>query len=363
MPLRLSAFVRRLTLLLFAGGALAMVGTAGAGDPPVSDPLVSDLWYVDVDATMLGLSETVSLDLDALPPADRAEELLRRETFLKALRLAVAADGTFVLGVKRHDAHDPKAMRGAFDPRATRGTWTAVGVRRYRFTLTSRFGVVTSKADAAPFDARIDLVRDRKRDPKETLQLGELALSFRDRDGTRLVFLRDMGNVGSAVLPTPPPPPAPAPATPERSGSHPAAYVATWSLDRDRMVDVALALARKQLDGLEPEQRRLAQALLDGDAARDQMRRKFEVMEIDVVLRADGTLGATLLLPGRDQETATGTWQEADGKVVLTIVTKNGRPATKSDRKAVTARLDGGLLWLELTEGEASAIPLRKWIR
>lgn len=361
MSLRLSAFVRRLTLRLFAVGALAMAGTADAGDSPASDPLVFDHWYVDVEATMLGLSEAVSLDLDALAPAERAEELLRRETFLKALRLAVAADGTFVLGVKRYAPDDPRATRGTFDPRATRGTWTTVGLRRYRFTLTSRFGVATSKADAAPFDARIDLVRDRERDPQESLRLGEQALSFRDPDGTRLVFLRDLGNVGAA--PTLPPPPAPGPSTPELPGSHPAAYVAAWSLDRDRMVDIALALARKQLDVLEPEKRKLAQALLDGDAARDQMRRRFEVMEIDVILHADGTLVAILLLPGQDQEKATGTWQEADGKVVLTIVTKNGRPATESDRKPVTARLDGGLLWLEMTGGEASAIPLRKSVR
>lgn len=333
---------------------------ADAGDPPTSDPIVGE-WSVDLDATTKGVSEAVALDLDALPPTDLAEELLRRETFLRALRFTAKADGSFVLGIgTRRDAQ-----------RTTAGTWVAKGEGRYTFTLSRRFGVPVSGAEAGPLEATVEEIQ-RKGGPSEPVVARRL--SYRDRDGAHLVFEKGLPPTGRmpadpkgapptpAPAPAPAPVPAPAPAPAPVPGSHPAGYVAAWELDRDRMVDVALALARKQVEALEPEQRKLAQALLDGDATRDRMRRQFEAMQIEIELRADGTLQATLGLPGRDPERAVGTWQELDGKVVLILTAKDGKPASETDRKPVHGRLDGGLLWLEMA-GDASPIPLRKLSR
>ncbi len=155
---------------------------------------------------------------------------------------------------------------------------------------------------------------------------------------------------------TPAPPATPVAAVP---GAHPAAYVATWELDRDRMLDVALELARKQLESLDPEQRKRAEAVLLRDQARDVMRLQLEAMEIRVELRGDGTLRASLGMPKREMEEAAGTWEEVDGRVILTLTTTNARPASGEDRKPVQGRLDGGILWIEMRP-DAAAIPLRK---
>jgi hypothetical protein len=137
-------------------------------------------------------------------------------------------------------------------------------------------------------------------------------------------------------------------------GAHPAAYVAAWELDRDRMVDVALALARKQVEALEPEQRKLAQALLDGDATRDRMRRQFEAMQIEIELRADGTLQATFGLPGGTPERAVGTWQgSTEGRADPHGEGRSRRPRRIASRARPTGR---GPLWLEMA-GDASPIP------
>lgn len=303
---------------------LAPATDAHADEPPAPDPLVGT-WTVDVASTAKGISEATAHDLDALPAAERAEELLRRETFLKALRFAAAADGTFRLGIPDEA------------PRSTRGTWAAKGPGAYRFTFLARFGVPCAGADAGPIEARID----------------GGALSFRDRDGTRLLLLRPGAPV---VSQTPAPPATPVAAVP---GAHPAAYVATWELDRDRMLDVALELARKQLESLDPEQRKRAEAVLLRDQARDVMRLQLEAMEIRVELRGDGTLRASLGMPKREMEEAAGTWEEVDGKVILTLTTTNARPASGEDRKPVQGRLDGGILWIEMRP-DAAAIPLRK---
>lgn len=315
-------------------GAGAGAGVARADEPPAPDPIVGT-WAVDVAATAKGISEAAALDLDALPPAERAEELLRRETFSRALRLVATPDGAFRLGIPDEAA------------RATLGAWVSTGPGAYRLTLRARFGVPVAGAEAGPFEARLE----------------GGALSYRDRDGTRLVLKRPLPSAPAPAAPLPPPVPAgPTPGRDPVPGAHPAAYVAVWELDRDRMIDVALDLARKQLDALEPDQRKMAEAMLLGDQARDMMRRQLEAMEIRVDLHADGTLAATLGLPGQEVEEATGTWKELEGKVTLTLETKNGRPAAEADRKPVDGRLEGAILWLEM-RGDGPAIPLRKSVR
>ncbi len=349
-------FVRVGALVL---GALLGAATLSADEPRGTDAILEGPFVVDVEATAKGIAAYVSDDLDALPAADRAEELLRRETFLQALRWTAAPDGTFRLGVAGRDE------------RATRGTWKAVGEHAYALTIQVRFGVPVAAGAVRPVSARLEPGPQR---PEARGSSRDTAprLTYRDADGSVWVFrrapaapsapLQPSHEASPAAPPAPsatPAPGSPAPARETAPGVHPAAYVGAWELDRDRMVEVALSLARRQLEALEPEQRKLAEALLDGDAARDRMRRQFEAMQIEIDLRADGTLEATLGLPGRDAETAAGTWEELEGKVVLVLTTKGGKPATKADRRPVNGRLDGGTLWLDMTAGR-DAIPLRR---
>lgn len=87
------------------------------------------------------------------------------------------------------------------------------------------------------------------------------------------------------------------------------------------------------LKGVAPELHALLDALVAGDVERrDAVLKELFVrgvgaMQIQFELAADGTSTNSLSL-GSEREEGTGVWREADGRVLVTPKTKNGKPVT-----------------------------------
>lgn len=133
--------------------------------------------------------------------------------------------------------------------------------------------------------------------------------------------------------------------------------VGTWTLDLQKAIDMGMAEAKKRLAELPEDQRKAAEEMMGGKAAREMMEKQLGGMKMEITVSADKTFSAIMQAPGGEKgETNAGTWEETGGKYVFTAKTKDGKPATGADAKPVEGRLVGGQLVLSMPDGPELAL-------
>lgn len=128
--------------------------------------------------------------------------------------------------------------------------------------------------------------------------------------------------------------------------------VGSWTMDMDKVMDMAMAEAKKKIGEMPEDQRKVAEEAMGGKAMREMMAKQFGSMKMDVTVSADKTFTVSAQEPGSDKADAmAGTWEEKDGVFTFTTKTKNGQPATGGDAKSVRAKMAGGNLVLSMPDG------------
>jgi len=136
--------------------------------------------------------------------------------------------------------------------------------------------------------------------------------------------------------------------------------VGSWSIDLEKAIDMGMAEAKKQLNAMPEDQRKMAEEMMGGKAAREMMTKQMADLKMDVTVNADKTFTVASSEPGgKTTDNMTGTWEEKDGKLVFTTKTKNGQPATGAAAKVVEAKMVGGSLVLTMPGGPELAFKRR----
>lgn len=128
--------------------------------------------------------------------------------------------------------------------------------------------------------------------------------------------------------------------------------VGTWTLDLQKAIDLGMAEAKKKLAELPEDQRKMAEEMMGGKAAREMMEKQLGGMKMEFNVAADKSFTAAMQGPGEEKaETNVGVWEETGGKYVFTVKTKNGQPATGEVAKPVEGRMVGSNLVLSMPGG------------
>jgi hypothetical protein len=141
---------------------------------------------------------------------------------------------------------------------------------------------------------------------------------------------------------------------PKAAPGDPGDPVGVWVIDVDAMVSQAVEKAKQQLAELPEEQRKAAEGFMNPEAMGAMMKSMLGAMKLEVDLKADNTAAMSVSgVPGQEAEVAAGTWEAKDGKIVVTLATKNGQPVTEeSDKKPGVFQMQDGKLVMLDDDGE-----------
>jgi hypothetical protein len=127
--------------------------------------------------------------------------------------------------------------------------------------------------------------------------------------------------------------------------------VGTWTLDLQKAIDLGMAEAKKKLAELPEDQRKMAEEMMGGKAAREMMEKQLGGMKMEFNVAADKSFTA-MQGPEKRSPRPTGRLGRDGGKYVFTVKTKNGQPATGESREARGGSHGGANLVLSMGRPE-----------